>query len=160
MDYFATNLKARALYRLKRFEEALQVSEAAIKIEPRFAPAYVTHALVEFELRDYYQTLVDCDEAIKLNPSENIAYQVRGLVHLQAGQIDKSELDKAIADFNKAIELAPNEPEAYYHRGLAYKMKGEKTKALSDLNAVITLSKDLVLIKMAEELIVEINNSD
>ena len=71
--------------------------------------------------------LVDCTEAIQLNPRSAVAYNNRGLAYE-----NKGDHDKAIADFTDAIRLEPKDAKAYYNRGSAYKNKGEYEKAIAD----------------------------
>ena len=51
---------------------------------------------------DLDRTLVDSNEAIRLDPKDAHAYNNRGIAYRAKG-----ELDRAIADYNEAIRLDP-----------------------------------------------------
>ena len=77
----------------------------------------------------------DYSEAIKLDPSNAIAFFNRGNAYDQSG-----DYDKAIADYSEAIKLEPNDADAYNNRGQAYDNKGEFDLAIADYTAAIRLS--------------------
>src|SRR5882757_7962692 len=55
-------------------------------------------------------------EAIRNNPNDPQAYNMRGTVLAQAGKTEE-----ALADFNKAVSLDPNFGQAFANRGLVYR---------------------------------------
>jgi tetratricopeptide (TPR) repeat protein len=70
---------------------------------------------------------LDFTEAIEVDPKCTLAYNYRGRVWLELGNLDKS-----IADYTEAIRLDPKFPNAYYGRSKAYAKKGEWKKAVED----------------------------
>jgi tetratricopeptide (TPR) repeat protein len=60
-----------------------------------------------------------------------MAYERRGLVNLQLGN-----LDDAMYDYNKSIRINPDAPEAYLGRAYTWLKKGEFEKVIEDLTAV------------------------
>ena len=79
----------------------------------------------------------DYSEAIKLDPSNAIAFFNRGNAYDQSG-----DYDKAIADYSEAIKLEPNDADAYNNRGQAYDNKGEFDLAIADYTAAIRIDKE------------------
>ena len=77
----------------------------------------------------------DYNKAIELNPEYSNAYNNRGNVF-----DNKGELDKAFRDYNKAIELNPEYSNAYLGRGNVFYNKGELDKAFRDYNEAIELN--------------------
>src|SRR5438552_2823117 len=73
-------------------------------------------------------------EAIKNNPNDPQAYNMRGLVLAQAGKTEE-----ALADFNKAISLDPNSASAFANRGLVYRKTGRPDQAMADYDRAIVL---------------------
>jgi RNA polymerase sigma factor (sigma-70 family) len=71
---------------------------------------------------------------IRAKPSSAAAYQQRGLIWTNKGQ-----LDKAIADYNEVIRLDPSHAWAYANRGNAWSAKGDQDKAIADLGEAIRL---------------------
>ena len=69
----------------------------------------------------------DYTEAIKLDPSNAVAFFNRGNAYDQLG-----DHDRAIADYTEAIKLDPNDADVYNNRGQAYDNKGEFDLAIAD----------------------------
>src|SRR5262249_13800188 len=71
----------------------------------------------------------DFNEAIRLDPKNAFAYNIRGNAWR-----DKGELDRAIADFNEVIKLNPKSADAYLNRGITYLYSHKLAKSLADAN--------------------------
>ncbi len=71
----------------------------------------------------------------KLEVSDAVAYNVRGI-----GYHEKGELDKALWDYTKAIELNPDYADAYFNRGHLYHNKKDYDKEVENLTKVIKLN--------------------
>ena len=66
------------------------------------------------------EAVADYDEAIRLNPNDDDAYNNRGIVKANLGQHEE-----AIADFDEAIRLNPNYAKAYSNRGIVKASLGQ-----------------------------------
>src|ERR1700733_10646615 len=66
-------------------------------------------------------------EAIKNNPNDPQAYNMRGSVLAQAGRTEE-----ALADFNKAVSLDANYGQAFANRGLIYRKTKRFDQAMDD----------------------------
>src|SRR5258708_19203496 len=73
-------------------------------------------------------------EAIKNNPSDPQAYNMRGSVLAQAGKTEE-----ALADFNKAISLDPNYGQAFANRGLIYRQTKRLDQAIAEYDRALAL---------------------
>ena len=80
------------------------------------------------------------DKAVKANPKDTHALQMRGL-----GWRDKGELDNALTDFNECIRLDPAESSYYLARGTVWHDKKEYDKAIADYTEAIRLEPDSLL---------------
>lgn len=78
------------------------------------------------------------DEAIKLDPSNALAYSSRGRAY-----IEKERYDDALADFNEAIRLDAKITSAYVGRGDVYWKKRDLGRALADYSTAIELDSKL-----------------
>ncbi len=76
-----------------------------------------------------------CNQIIKLDPSDFIAFNNRGTAYTKLGKYNK-----AIEDYNKAIELDPKYFGAFNNRGAAYVKLREYNKAIEDYNKAIELN--------------------
>jgi tetratricopeptide (TPR) repeat protein len=73
-------------------------------------------------------------EAIKNNPNDPQAYNMRGSVLAQAGRTEE-----ALADFNKAVSLDANYGQAFANRGLIYRKTKQFDQAMDDYNRALAL---------------------
>lgn len=76
--------------------------------------------------------LKDLDQAVRLDPKNKPALNLRGIVRRDTGN-----LDGAIADFGKMIELDPDDPAARLGRGVTYILRGQDAEAGDDINRII-----------------------
>ena len=91
--------KAQALIRLKRYDEALETCDVALKHHQSYK-LWNCKALALDSLRQYELAIAAYNNAIKLDPDYLWAWNNRGEAYAELGQIDE-----AVVDFNKAIEL-------------------------------------------------------
>lgn len=89
-----------------------------------------------FYNQNYYSMAVELlDQAIRLNPNNVEAYNLRGVVYY-----NQDKYEQAIADYSQVIQLNPKFREAYYNRGNTYKDKlGDYIKAIEDYTRIIEL---------------------
>ena len=76
-------------------------------------------------------------EVLQKEPKNAWAYNLRGLVREQQG-----DLDAAIDDFSQALASDPQLAVALNNRGIAYDRKGEPQQAIGDFGAAIKLDPD------------------
>ncbi len=104
---------------------------------------------------DYDLCIRNSEEAIRLNPKNVSAFNNRGLVYLQKGDVDralsrpergdpalnsktaaiyrnrgnaylqKGDLGRALADLDEAIQIDPKQKPAYAYRGLIHEKEGQ-----------------------------------
>ncbi len=157
-NYDAQILKARIFYIQGDVEESLKIVDTAISFSPGFSVGYAYRALFNYQINHYYDALNDADKAIILDPYQALPYVVRGLIHLQAGQIKNEELDKAILDFSRALAINDQDPEALLNRAIAYREKGDVVAAIADLNNLLSSSTDEDILTSARNILSEISN--
>src|SRR3984893_13979424 len=92
--------------------------DAAIKLDPTYAPAYNNRGTVYGDARDFDRAIADYDEAIRLAPENAAVLTNRGDAYR-----DKGNLDRAIVDYDAAIRLDPRYAPAFTNRGNAYRQK-------------------------------------
>jgi tetratricopeptide (TPR) repeat protein len=100
------------------------------------ATAYLGHAAAfaftsSGSRQDADRALNDVTEALRLQPGNAPAYEMRAAIYVRRG-----DSEHALKDANNAVDLAPTSS-AYAFRSLVYAGKGEKDLALADLDAAI-----------------------
>ena len=83
---------------------------------------------------EYDKAIADYTEAIRLNPTDALAYITRGNAFWF-----NDEDDKAIADYTEAIRLDPKIASFYHSRGMVYYYKDEYDEAIADYTEAIRL---------------------
>ena len=76
---------------------------------------------------DVDQSLRDVDQSLRVNPFNDRAYYLRGILkeiaiekNAETGKPDINRTQSAIADFEKAVQINPLEPHYDYHRVMNY----------------------------------------
>jgi tetratricopeptide (TPR) repeat protein len=109
--------RGNQLWRLRRYPEAIQAFEAAIKQKPKFIHlAYYGKGLALYWSGEYPEAALQ--QAVQSQPGFVPAWNYLSIVYRGSNQ-----LDKALAAIDKAIQLQPNNPNLY----------NEKRAVLSDL---------------------------
>jgi tetratricopeptide (TPR) repeat protein len=101
---------------------------------PGLRSVYFYRGFSHLMLGELERAIADYDEAVRLDPENNLVYSYRGLVYKELG-----EYENAIADYDEAIRLNPDYAYAYYNRGSAYSDIGEYEKAVEDYSKTLLL---------------------
>src|SRR5581483_4132609 len=88
---------------LERYQEAIDLYNEALVLEPHSATVYNNRALAYTSLGAYENALVDYQQTIALQPDFAEAYTSRGTVYAYLHRYEE-----ALADYNKAYELFPH----------------------------------------------------
>ncbi len=132
------------LISLKRFPEALEISNQTVKYHPG-SWAYFARGAARYGTGDLQGAMADLNEAIRLNPEyiESAAYSFRGALRAQ-----QKDLKGALADYNEAVRLDPENAETIKVRGLIFVLQQDYKGAIADFNEAIRLKpKDAEVIK-------------
>ncbi len=131
-DFF---IQARDKYNKGDYKGAIAVLNQAIKINPKYAQAYIGRGIARNLLGDNQGAIADFNTAIKINPNDVYAYGSRGNARRQLG-----DLQGAIADFNSALKINPNLVDVYGMRGIARAQLGDNQGAIADFNSAIKIN--------------------
>jgi len=116
------------------YDTALARFTEAIRLDPKYVPAYVNRGDIYKNKGDYDKAIADYDESIQLDPGHVPAYINRGLAYATMHRDDK-----AMADYNQAIQLDPNSRLAYINRGLLHEARSDYQDAFDDFQKAIQL---------------------
>ncbi len=120
----ALSLKASALIRQKKYDEAVDIIDGILKVNPKFTDALSLKALVFMEREDFPAALSLIDTAIQAD-NKNIALR---LFKIQLDAKSKN-IDAVIDDYKKLIELYPENKEFKVTLAKIYAQSGKKDEA-------------------------------
>lgn len=125
--------QAKALYKIKKYDEALELFENVCNKneEPELlllGKIYFKKGMLD-KAKEVYRKLKELD----LQDAESLNF-------VGLNYIDELELDKAIECFKKAIDLKEDEGKYFYNLGQAYFLKGWIEEAQKSFNTAICLN--------------------
>jgi serine/threonine protein kinase/Tfp pilus assembly protein PilF len=127
-DYAAGYLvRAKALARLSRYDEAARDLDECVKRGSATAEALHRRGLVREKLHNWAGAVDDYTRALAITP-DAATYADRGWVHLLVSQSPRL----ALPDFQAALEHDPSRGDAYSGRGFARAWLGQFPQALAD----------------------------
>jgi tetratricopeptide (TPR) repeat protein/S1-C subfamily serine protease len=121
-----------------QYERAIQDFSAALRRDPRHAPAWSERGRAHGLLGALDRALADCDRAVRLDPRLASAY-----AHRAAVRCDRGEAGRALKDCAEALRLAPRLAIAYVARARARLLQGDAERALADAGEAIWLDRNL-----------------
>lgn len=116
-----------------RWQEALGEFDAAIRLDPNYADAYLMRGYVYNALGEFGSAIQDYDEAIGLGQGY-IVFANRGVAYSRLGQYER-----AIQDFDEAIRRNPGDPALFLEWAGNYGYLRNYERALQDDNEAIRL---------------------
>jgi tetratricopeptide (TPR) repeat protein len=121
-----------------RFEDALPLYDAALRLDPSLPAAHCNRAIVLQSLNRLDEALSGYDRAIELEPHNADAYFNRATV---LDRLDR--IAEAIQCYDHAIALKPGHIEALTNQGNALRKLDRPAESLQNFNKVIELSPEL-----------------
>lgn len=118
------------------WQGAVQACSQAIKINPKFATAWIDRCRAQRELNQLNQAMSDCLQAIQLEPDHSDAYLRLADVK---GALKPVDYSNVLEHYGKAIELDPKNATAYNNRGVTRQSLQDYKGALDDYNKAIEL---------------------
>jgi tetratricopeptide (TPR) repeat protein len=128
--------RGNQLWRLRRYSEAIQAFEAAIKQKPKFIHlAYYGKGLALYWSGKDPEAITALQQAVKSQPDFVPAWNNLSLVYRESNQ-----LDKALAAINQAIQLQPNNPKLYNQKYAVLRDLKKYKEAAAAINKAIEIS--------------------
>ena len=135
---YTTTIEVTPFLDLGKHPESSNAFSRAITLDPKFAHAYVSRAIVNSSLKKLDEVIADSSRAIELQPASTLAYFLRGTSYFS-----KDVYAKAVADLDVFIGSANANPayipDAYFLRGSAHTLLGNGQKGVDDLTRYITM---------------------
>ena len=133
----AWRLKAQALLRLERLEEARDALDKSIELSRVAFADRVARALINLRFEDYEAARADAAVLLELYPSHPAANYVQGLLDYH----DKNYL-AAIKTLSLAEPIAQQYPLIYYYLGVAYQFEQDIDRSANFAKQFVALSPD------------------
>ncbi|MBE9234116.1 tetratricopeptide repeat protein [Cuspidothrix issatschenkoi LEGE 03284] len=128
--------RGNQLWRLRRYSEAIQAFEAAIKQKPKFIHlAYYGKGLALGSSGKYPEAITAFEQAVRSQPDFVPAWNYLSVVYRESNQ-----LDKALVAINEAIRLQPNNPNLYNEKIVVLSNLKKYKEAAAAINKAIELS--------------------
>jgi tetratricopeptide (TPR) repeat protein len=133
----ADELIQDAVESLKRgeYNNTIEYSDKAIKINPSFALAYNIKGQALFNLKNYQEALSCYEKALELRPKYIEAINYKGLVLAEMG-----EYSKAIECFSQSIDLNRTDASIWNYKGLAFHALEKYKQAIESFDTAISLN--------------------
>ncbi|MDM3850523.1 MAG: tetratricopeptide repeat protein [Aphanizomenon gracile PMC627.10] len=128
--------RGNQLWRLRRYPEAIQAFDAAIKQKPEFIHlAYYGKGLALGSSGKYPEAITAFEQAVQSQPDFVPAWYYLSVFYTESNQ-----LDKALAAINQAIQLQPNNPNLYNQKLIVLRDLKKYREAAAAINKAIELS--------------------
>ena len=115
-------------------QQAIELIDQALAIEPANAAAWSNRGNALLELKRYPDALKSYDRALAINPRHAEALHNRGLT---LHTLDRTE--EALASYDRALKIKPDYPQALNHRGIALCKLGRQSEALTAFRRAVVL---------------------
>jgi tetratricopeptide (TPR) repeat protein len=141
-------LRAAALKRLGRVDDALRDLDRALELQPGLAKVRRERGRLLVEQHRHEEALRDLDEAVHLAPQDVDSRTLRCLALFFAGR-----LDAAHQEASHAIALGASVSPLYWIRGRSCLQRDEYDRAIDDLNDAVRLGFEAARIDRGQALL-------
>jgi Flp pilus assembly protein TadD len=110
-------------------------ASAAPVAMPHDVSFYRETGIDAYRLGDFPRAIVNLDMALRLDPNDAEAHNIRGNAFDEIGAFDN-----ALADYDEAIRIDANNPVFFHDRAVLWRRRGNLDQALVDLDRAIRFS--------------------
>ena len=135
-DYNKLALKAVDLHKKNKSNEAKKIYNDLLKID-RNPQILRLIGLIEFDEKNYDESLILLNESLKINPNNSECYSNRGVVNFKLKKIKE-----AISDYKKAIAIDKNNYNAFFNLGNLYKEIERFDDSIENFNIAISINEN------------------
>ncbi len=130
--------RADAYRQTGQYADGLEEADAAVALDPEFAPALLTRAAIHLILDDLDDAVRDASRAIEIARRSPAGYLLRAEVYLRRG-----EPAYALGDLDEALQFAPGAARIHLVRAYANIGLGRDDAALGDARSALKLAPEL-----------------
>ena len=135
----AHNGLGHELFRQGKVDEAIRECEEAVRIDPRYDPAYSNLGRFFAEKRDYPAAITNLETAISLSPRDTKPRNNLGNVFYLQGRFTEAK-----AQFTEVLRLDPGHTDALNNLGLVCEKLSQPGEAIRSFRRAIELRPDFV----------------
>ncbi len=124
----------------EEYREAISEFEKAVPLDPTSGPLRVEFAETLWRAGENRRAVLECQEAIKLDPENSAPHFLLGRIYSSLRTTDQAQvLDQAIDEFERTVELESDHFQALYDLGRLHLAKKNYQKAVDVLDRFIQL---------------------
>jgi tetratricopeptide (TPR) repeat protein len=120
----------------KKYEEAMNYFDEALKIDPKYVSALFNKGLIFAETGKNEEAIKYFDKVIKINPCRADIYAVKGLALFKLGKYEE-----AIKCFNLELKSNPNQDDCLLYKSLSLRNLGKNEEATKYYNRAIKIKE-------------------
>jgi tetratricopeptide (TPR) repeat protein len=124
----AWNTQALLAHDEKRYADALEAAEEAIRLQPAFAAGHINRGIALVALERRSEAIEALRAALRIEPDNLTAHTNLGQALAESG--DPAALDEAEVHCRRAVELAPRVPEMMENLGHVLQLEGRLSEAV------------------------------
>ncbi len=136
-NFPALHLMGLLRWQQQRMDEALQLMEKALKVQPGAPETLSNYAIALSSLGRNEEALAALDQALKARPASPKALANRGAIKCKLGRAEEG-----LKDFDAALALDPRHVEALNNRGLTLHGLRRYEEAVAAFDALLKLVPD------------------
>jgi len=122
----------------QQWQEAEQLFDQVLTIQPQLSGAYVNKALIALHQKDFGLANNQLDKALVANPINPFAYQIKGRVARLTGDFEQAE-----KSYLKALDIWPEYPEAQVNLAILLELyRGRLLDARKYYSSYLALKAD------------------
>jgi tetratricopeptide (TPR) repeat protein len=129
-----------ALYALGESDQAIDLYQRALKIDPNFVLARYDLAVTYRGLGEVDKAIAEYEKVLKINP-----WFPEALSNLGGQYFRKGDVKQAVDHFRRAIEVYPNFIQALSNLGAALNKLGQSKQALPHLKKALSLDPEFAI---------------
>ena len=129
-------LMAKCLYAMGKKENAIEIYDKILKINPNDVEAYFNKGICLSNLNLKEEAIQMYNKTIELNPNYIDAYFQRGYCYYNL-----KKYQKAMQEMNKVLQLDQNYYQAYYEKGFCFQKMKRYEEAIIEISKAIQLNR-------------------
>ena len=115
-----------------KIEEAKNIFQEIIEIDPKIHQAYKFLSIIEFQKKNFIESLKYLDKSLKFNKNSSDLYSIKGLILIKL-----NKKDEALKAFSESIKYDPKNINSLLNLGVIFKENLNFIKSLESFNQII-----------------------